>query len=188
MYILTYNTAPELLTNPKAWGPGSLKSLFFIRGNFHHNRSRAPQILRTFLVVYSIFTTPVEEKEKDAKARRKSISLFFPSLSVFFPLSLSLFSLFSLSLLPPPSLPPLFPLLLLPFPPPSFLRYDVELAVTKVFLEKGYKVPGVCVCVCVSTLPPSSLLPFFPSSHLPFFPSSLLPFFPSSLSLSFYIQ
>ena len=109
-----------------------------------------------------------------------SLSLL-PSLSLSLPLprpySLS-FSFLSLLLLlpstssPPPSLslflsPPLprpyslsfsFLSLLLPStssPPPPLPRYDVELAVNKVFLEKSYKVPGVCVCVYPPPLLPS---------------------------------
>ena len=119
-----------------------------------------------------------------------------PSPSLFFLLSLSLprpyslsFSFLSLLLLlpstssPPPSLslflsPPLprpyslsfsFLSLLLPStssPPPPLPRYDVELAVNKVFLEKSYKVPGVCVCVCLPSTPSS--LSLWPSLSLSF--------------------
>ena len=86
-------------------------------------------------------------------------------LPLLLPLSLSLF--LSPPLPRPYSLSFSFLSLLLPStssPPPPLPRYDVELAVNKVFLEKSYKVPGVCVCL-PST--PSSLS-LWPSLSLSF--------------------
>ena len=88
------------------------------------------------------------------------IYAFFRLLQQGSSLSLSLLPSLSLSLpLPRPySLSFSFLSLLLPStssPPPPLPRYDVELAVNKVFLEKSYKVPGVCVCVYPPPLLPS---------------------------------
>ena len=102
--------------------------------------------------------------------RPYSLSFSFLSLLLLLPSTSSPPPSLSLSLSPSPS--PLLPIFLFPLAPPALYlfsspplpRYDVELAVNKVFLEKSYKVPGVCVCL-PST--PSSLS-LWPSLSLSF--------------------
>ena len=59
---LNPTTARALVKNPKAWGPGSLKILF-LDANLHHNRTRVPQILRAFLVMYCMHLHKLERAE-----------------------------------------------------------------------------------------------------------------------------